>query len=86
MYKALGFVMPNWWRRIFLQEKPVNLSRWESRPARTKFGEYIFFVTVDGHKDQLRVKRALDKLGKYAEFVKVLGSYPKYKLKKGEVI
>jgi prephenate dehydratase len=81
MYKALGFVMPSWWRKTLLQEKPVNLSRWESRPARTKFGKYIFFVTVDGHKDEPRVERALTKLGKYAEFVKVLGSYPKQIIK-----
>lgn len=57
-------------------EAGVSLSRLESRPARHALWEYVFYVDVDGHRDDARVKTALEKLAKSAAYLKILGSYP----------
>ncbi|MET0916957.1 MAG: ACT domain-containing protein, partial [Burkholderiales bacterium] len=54
----------------------VSMSRFESRPARTGRWEYLFFIDLVGHRDDVSVKAALDELGKIAPFLKLLGSYP----------
>jgi chorismate mutase/prephenate dehydratase len=54
----------------------VNLTRIESRPSRKKIWDYVFFLDVDGHIDDLGA--AVEKLRESCEAVKVLGSYPKY--------
>ena len=55
----------------------INLSKFESRPARGKLGEYLFFVDIDGHQEEEKVSKALNDIRKRASFLKVLGSYPK---------
>ncbi|MCD6408486.1 prephenate dehydratase, partial [bacterium] len=59
------------------KEEKINLTRIESRPSKRKAWEYVFFVDFTGHKDEKRVKRALEKLEKTSVFLKILGSYPK---------
>ncbi|MFO0774871.1 MAG: prephenate dehydratase [Nitrospiraceae bacterium] len=54
----------------------INMTKIESRPSRRKAWEYIFFVDVEGHAEEDRVKRALDEERTRALFMKVLGSYP----------
>ncbi|MDR1995938.1 prephenate dehydratase [Azonexus sp.] len=54
----------------------VSLSRLESRPARNALWEYVFYVDIDGHREEEAVKRALDELGRRAAYLKILGSYP----------
>ena len=57
----------------------VSMSRIESRPSRAaKSGlwEYLFFIDVEGHRNDERVASALADLGRKAPFLKVLGSYP----------
>jgi len=55
----------------------VNLTKIESRPSKKKAWKYYFYVDLDGHKDDSRVKKALAALKKKALLFKVLGSYPK---------
>jgi len=55
----------------------VNLTRIESRPSRKGMWDYVFFIDVDGHRDDAAVKKALDELSAEAAMLKVLGSYPK---------
>lgn len=55
----------------------VNMTKFESRPARGKFGEYYFYVDTDGHREDEVVARVLDEIRARAAFVKVLGSYPR---------
>ena len=43
---------------------------------KTASGEYVFFVDVDGHREDPGVKSALEELGQRAAYLKVLGSYP----------
>ena len=54
----------------------VNMTKIESRPSRRKAWEYLFFVDVEGHLDEDRVKRALAEVKSRCLFLKVLGSYP----------
>ena len=55
----------------------LSMSKIESRPSKRKNWEYFFFVDVDGHIEDGVLKQAIQDLGQYCTFVKVLGSYPK---------
>ncbi len=55
----------------------INLTKIESRPSRKKAWDYVFFVDLEGHREEERVKRALKELEKRTQLVKILGSYPK---------
>jgi chorismate mutase/prephenate dehydratase len=63
-----------------LKTHGVSMSKFESRPARG-FGEsrwaYVFFIDVDGHRQDPVVARALEDLRGEVGFLKELGSYPK---------
>jgi len=54
----------------------LNLTKIESRPSRRKAWEYIFFVDVEGHLEEERVKKALEEIKGRCLFMKILGSYP----------
>jgi chorismate mutase/prephenate dehydratase len=54
----------------------VSMTRLESRPARTGLWEYLFFVDLEGHRDDAPVAAALGELRARAPFLKLLGSYP----------
>ncbi len=54
----------------------VSMTRLESRPARTGLWEYLFFVDLEGHRDDAPVAAALGELRERAPFLKLLGSYP----------
>ena len=53
------------------------MSMIESRPLKKRNWEYIFFVDLAGHKNDIPVKAALEKLEEMCLFFKVLGSYPR---------
>ncbi len=54
----------------------VSLTRLESRPARHTLWEYVFFVDLEGHRDDPPVHKALAELARRAPYLKFLGSYP----------
>lgn len=56
----------------------LNMTRIESRPSKSKLGEYIFFIDFEGHRDDQDVKDALKMIKRKTTFYKFLGSYPKY--------
>jgi chorismate mutase/prephenate dehydratase len=60
----------------FYKEK-INLTKIESRPSKRKAWEYIFFIDVEGHIEEKKLREALKAIEKYCIFLKVLGSYPK---------
>jgi chorismate mutase/prephenate dehydratase len=60
---------------IFKQLK-LNLSWIESFPSRSKESEYVFFVDIEGHVEDPKLKKALAQLEESCEEVSVLGSYP----------
>lgn len=59
----------------------INMTKIESRPAKKKLGTYIFFVDIEGHRDDDSVKDALTMVRKKTSFFKFLGSYPEYNIK-----
>jgi prephenate dehydratase len=63
--------------------RSINLTRIESRPSKLGLGDYYFFIDLEGHKEDLKVKESLQGVLRKAARVKVLGSYPKQK-KAGE--
>lgn len=54
----------------------VSMCRLESRPAKNALWEYVFYVDIEGHREEPAIKVALDKLAASAAYLKVLGSYP----------
>lgn len=55
----------------------IGLTRIESRPSKKKLWEYVFFVDVQGHRDDAGVAEAIAEIqAKPSSFIKVLGSYP----------
>ncbi|VVB69236.1 Prephenate dehydratase [uncultured archaeon] len=58
-------------------ELEINLTRIESRPSRRGLGDYYFYIDLEGHVSDEKVRAALAGIGEKAAMVKVLGSYPR---------
>jgi chorismate mutase/prephenate dehydratase len=54
----------------------VSMTKFESRPSRAALWDYLFFVDIEGHRDDPQVAEALEEVGRIAGYIKVLGSYP----------
>jgi chorismate mutase / prephenate dehydratase len=54
----------------------VSMTRFESRPSRRANWEYVFYVDIEGHRDDAPVEQALSEIANRAALVKILGSYP----------
>jgi chorismate mutase/prephenate dehydratase len=52
------------------------MSRIESRPSRQGNWDYLFFIDINGHRDDENVQQALTALESESRLLKVLGSYP----------
>lgn len=59
-----------------IADNGVSMSKFESRPSRAGLWDYVFFIDVEGHRDDEAVKKALQGLAERAAYVKLLGSYP----------
>ncbi len=59
-----------------LAKHGISMTRIESRPSRRGTWDYVFFVDIEGHKDDPVVARALEELKEDASLFKVLGSFP----------
>jgi prephenate dehydratase len=57
--------------------RDLNLTKIESRPLRGKPWEYLFYVDFLGRVDSPNVRNALQHLGELADFLRVLGCYPR---------
>ncbi|NOX75725.1 MAG: prephenate dehydratase [Gammaproteobacteria bacterium] len=55
----------------------ISMSRIESRPSRLANWEYVFFIDINGHRQEPAVAACLSTLEAEAILFKVLGSYPK---------
>ena len=54
----------------------INLTRIESRPAKTALGEYRFFVDFAGHYNDAAAAEVLAALKNSTNYLRILGSYP----------
>ncbi|MGA2655618.1 MAG: prephenate dehydratase [Gammaproteobacteria bacterium] len=57
-------------------EQGINLLSITSRPNKTRNWSYLFFIDIEGHQDDIKVKTALTQLEGGAGMIHVLGSYP----------
>jgi prephenate dehydratase len=57
--------------------RDLNLTKIESRPLRGKPWEYLFYLDFLGRVDSTAAVNALNHLGEIADFLRVLGCYPK---------
>lgn len=55
----------------------INKTKIESRPLPEKSWEYIFYVDIDGHIKEKKVKIAFEAIKLVTAYLKILGSYPK---------
>lgn len=58
----------------------INLTKIESRPSKRKAWEYIFFVDMEGHLEDKKLKKAIGSVKKGCLYLKILGSYPQGKI------
>lgn len=54
----------------------LNLTKIESRPAKSRPWEYVIFVDLEGHRESPPVAGALVEMAERTLFLRVLGSYP----------
>ncbi len=54
----------------------VNLTKIESRPSKEKLGRYIFFVDLEGHREDREIRNILNIIKSKVGYIKILGSYP----------
>lgn len=59
-----------------LSEAGIDVLRIESRPARDRVWDYVFFIDLAGHRDEPAVAAALEQLRPHCGQLRVLGSYP----------
>ena len=59
-----------------IRDHKLNMTKIESRPSRRKAWEYFFYVDIEGHNEDPKVAKAIQKLGDQCNFIKILGSYP----------
>ena len=57
--------------------RDLNLTKIESRPLRGKPWEYLFYVDFEGREEDPVARKALGHLAELADFMRVLGSYPR---------
>lgn len=57
-------------------KRKVNMTRIESRPARTSLGEYIFFIEIDASAKKSDINEALNAIKEKCLWLKNLGAFP----------
>jgi len=60
-----------------LARNQVSMTRIESRPSRKGLWQYVFFIDIEGHCEEPKIREVLAELEKEATLVKLLGSYPR---------
>ncbi|MBI4342425.1 MAG: prephenate dehydratase [Candidatus Omnitrophica bacterium] len=61
---------------VVFKRNRINLTKIESRPSKQKAWEYLFFIDVEGHESEPRLKRAIKALQRSTSLLRILGSYP----------
>lgn len=56
----------------------INLSYIDSRPSKTKFGEYTFFVDFEGHITDEKVQKVVEEVRTRVKYYRMVGSYERW--------
>lgn len=59
------------------RKNKINLTKIESRPSRMRQWDYFFFIDLDAHVEDVRVRAALKAVKAKSAYLKILGSYPR---------
>jgi prephenate dehydratase len=57
--------------------RKINLTKIESRPSKKALGDYLFFIDLQGHREDVKVREALEALKPKVAMLKIVGSYSK---------
>ncbi len=57
--------------------RDINLTKLESRPKADSPWEYLFYIDIEGHQEDVQVQEALDEILGYTNTINVLGCYPR---------
>ena len=60
-------------------KRGVNMTKIESRPSKINLGNYIFFIDIEGHREDKITNETLTAIKSKTEKFLMLGSYPKAK-------
>lgn len=60
------------------QDHKINLSYIDSRPSKTKFGEYTFFVDFDGHISEEKIQKVIEEVKSKTHYYRLVGSYERW--------
>ncbi len=60
-----------------LAARGLNMTRIVSRPAKNEAWRYLFFLDLDGHRDDPQVRAALEEIKDLSAHFKMLGSFPR---------
>jgi len=67
-------------------EAGVNLTAIHVRPLKGTPWEYVFFIDLEGHRNDPKVQRACENAGKLANSYRVLGSFPRARAIRGNEV
>ncbi len=56
----------------------INMLKLESRPTKHENWSYFFFVDLEGHIEDPKVQDTVSKMKNLCQYLKLLGSYPKF--------
>lgn len=56
-------------------ENDINLTKIESRPSKEGIGKYLFFIDMQGHKNEPHINKTLTIIESKVNMLKILGSY-----------
>lgn len=59
--------------------RSINCTKLESRPTKAVFGEYVFLIDFEGHRDDPPCREALEAIRPRCAMLKVFGSYPRWR-------
>jgi prephenate dehydratase len=63
--------------------RDIDLTKIESRPMPGQVWEYLFYIDFAGHAGSANCSRALEHLAELTTFLRVLGTYPRYRMPNG---
>ena len=63
-------------------KRQINLTYIESRPTKSRLGDYLFFIDFEGHREYAHVRDALSCIKSYTVSMRILGSYPAHSASK----
>ncbi|MCP3944428.1 MAG: prephenate dehydratase [Desulfobacteraceae bacterium] len=59
-----------------VEKAGLNMLKLESRPTRDQNWSYYFFLDIEGHIEDPKIAKTIEKIKRYSLTLKILGSYP----------